>query len=133
MVDCINLTSKDIFSLFKKAFYLFIFVGEKERERNIDVWEIPPFAHPQLGTWPTTQACALTGNWTCKPAALIPLNHTSQGYFFSFFIFVLYSKQIFTKQLFFKSLTETNVFWLRVLLNILAYSEFPNQHLDSLH
>ena len=33
---------------------------EKERERNISVWL--PLAHPPLWTWPTTQACALTGN-----------------------------------------------------------------------
>ena len=37
----------------------------------------------QLGTWPTTQARALTGNQTsnlsvCRPA-LSPLSHTSQG------------------------------------------------------
>ena len=43
--------------------YLFIFRErgrEAERERNIDVWL--PLLHPVLGTWPTTQACALTGN-----------------------------------------------------------------------
>ena len=39
--------------------------------------------YPQLGTRPTTQACALTGNQTddplvCKPQ-LNPLSHTSQG------------------------------------------------------
>ena len=38
---------------------------------------------PLLGTWPTTQACALTGNPTsdplvCRPE-LSPLSHTSQG------------------------------------------------------
>ena len=38
---------------------------EKERERNIYVW-LPP-ARPAPGTWPETQACALTGNQTCKP------------------------------------------------------------------
>ena len=31
----------------------------KERERNINQL---PLVHPQLGTWPTTQAYALTGN-----------------------------------------------------------------------
>ena len=36
---------------------------EKERERNIDVWL--PLTRSLLGTWPTTQACALTGNQTC--------------------------------------------------------------------
>ena len=38
---------------------------------------------PLLGTWPATQACALTGNQTgdplvCRPA-LQPLSYTSQG------------------------------------------------------
>ena len=33
--------------------------GEKERERNIDHLLL---THPQLGTCPAPQACALTGN-----------------------------------------------------------------------
>ena len=40
-------------------------------------------ACPQLGTWPATQACALTGNPTSDPLvcriALNPLSYTSQG------------------------------------------------------
>ena len=49
-------------------------------ERHIDWW---PLVHPQLGTWPTTHTCALTGNRTgdlsvCRPV-LSPLSHTSQG------------------------------------------------------
>ena len=50
---------------FKDFIYLFLEKGEgrgKERKRNINVWL--PLACPQLGTWPTTQACALTGNRT---------------------------------------------------------------------
>ena len=46
-------------------FILFLERGEgreKERERNINVWL--PLIYPQLGTWPVSQACALTGNWT---------------------------------------------------------------------
>ena len=39
--------------------------------------------HPQLGTYPTTQACALTGNGTSNASVhrtvLSPLSHTSQG------------------------------------------------------
>ena len=39
--------------------------------------------HPQLGTWPATQACALTGNRTgdlfVHRLGLNPLSHTSQG------------------------------------------------------
>ena len=72
-------------------FYLFIFRGrgregggegrEKERERNMNMWL--PLAHPQPGTWPTTQACALTGNQTgsllVRRLVFNPLNHTSQG------------------------------------------------------
>ena len=43
-----------------------------------------PLEHPPPGTWPATQACALTGNRTgyplvCRPA-LNPLSHTSQGW-----------------------------------------------------
>ena len=54
---------------------------EKESDRNIDGL---PLACPQLGTWPATQACALTGNQTSdllvhKPV-LNPLSYTSQGY-----------------------------------------------------
>ena len=63
---------------------LFIFRGvrrEKERERNIRMWL--PLVGPLLGTWPATQACALTGNRTsdllvCR-WVLNPLSHTSQG------------------------------------------------------
>ena len=48
-------------SLFlKDGIYLFLERGEgreNERERNINVWL--PLLHLPLGTWPTTQACAL--------------------------------------------------------------------------
>ena len=50
--------------LFFLRFHLFIFrQREKERERNINVWL--PLVRPLLGTWPTTQACALDWelNW----------------------------------------------------------------------
>ena len=54
---------------------------EGEREGNINVWL--PLVHPLLGTWPTTQACALTRNRTSDPLVhspvLSPLSHTSQG------------------------------------------------------
>ena len=51
---------------FKDFIYLFLEGGEgkdKDRERNMNVWL--PFTCPLLGTWPATQACALTGNQTC--------------------------------------------------------------------
>ena len=42
-----------------------------------------PLMHPLPGTWPTTQACALTRNCTGRPLvhrpALNPLSHTIQG------------------------------------------------------
>ena len=68
-------------------FYLLIFRErgreEKERERNITVWEKSvAYSHPQLGTWPATQACDLTGNRTSslsvRRPALNPLSHTRQ-------------------------------------------------------
>ena len=69
---------------FKDFIYLFLERWErreKERERNINVWL--PLACPQLGMWPTTQACALTGNQTSDPLlfrlALNSLSHTSQS------------------------------------------------------
>ena len=40
-------------------------------------------ARPQPGTWPASQSCALTGNWTSDllvhRLALNPLSHSSQG------------------------------------------------------
>ena len=51
---------------------------KKEREMFINVWENP-------GTWPATQACALTGNQTLNLSVyrpmLNPLNHTSKANF----------------------------------------------------
>ena len=54
---------------------------EGEKKGNIYVWL--PLTCPPLGTWPTTQACALTGNPTSNPLvrrlALKTLSHTFQG------------------------------------------------------
>ena len=76
--------------LFKKILFIYLFIErergrEGERERNINVCF--PLTRPLLGTWPTTQACVLTGNPThdllvCRPT-LSPLRHTSQGSFAS--------------------------------------------------
>ena len=53
----------------------------KGRERNVNVWL--PLKCPLLGTWPTTQACALTGNHTSNTLvyrpALYPLSHTARA------------------------------------------------------
>ena len=66
--------------------FIYLFLGrregrEKEREKNINVWL--PLACPMLGTWPATQACTLTRDWTCDPLVhspvLNPLSYSSQG------------------------------------------------------
>ena len=42
-----------------------------------------PLSRPQLGTWPATQACVLTGNQTSNllvhREALNPLSHTARA------------------------------------------------------
>ena len=70
--------------IFKDFIYLFLERGEgreKERERDINVWMF--LKRPLLETWPTIQACALSGNQTSDPLvhrpALNPLSHISQG------------------------------------------------------
>ena len=72
-------------------FSLFLETGEgkeRERERNINVWL--PLTWPVLGTWPATQACALTGNRTSDPLVCgvtpSPLSYTGHGCPF-FFLF----------------------------------------------
>ena len=62
-------------------FYLFLEKGEgKEREKHQCV--VASYM-PPMGTWPATQACALTGNQTCNPLLhrpiLNPLSYNSQG------------------------------------------------------
>ena len=64
-----------------KRFYLFTFRERgREKERGTSMCE--RFSC----LWPTTQACALTGNWTSNLTvprlALSPLNHTSLGCLF---------------------------------------------------
>ena len=86
MLDLSQGAEKQLHNIFFKRLYLFIFLDrgegrEKEKKRNINVRL--PLTHPLLGTWPATQACALTGNQTGNPLvrrpALNPLSHTSQG------------------------------------------------------
>ena len=76
-----------IFFFFKILFFYREGVRrEKERERNISVWEkhYLPLARPQLGTWPTMQACALTRSWASDLSfhrlVLNPLSHTGQSW-----------------------------------------------------
>ena len=80
--------------VFFLRYHLFIFrergrEGEREGERRhcVVAFHIVVAArleHPLLGTWPTTQACALTRNPTNNPLvcrlALSPLSDTSQGW-----------------------------------------------------
>ena len=91
-------------------FYLFIFREkrrEEEKERNIDVPEIHQLVASRMptsgGTWPTTQACALTENRTSSLSvhrlALNPLSHTSQGYEFFVCLFLLNPFTFFTQPL----------------------------------
>ena len=80
--------SFSFFFFFKKKGCLIYFLregkggreGRIEWERNIDQLLL---THPQLGTWPASQACTLTGNQTynlpVRRPALNPLSHTSQG------------------------------------------------------
>ena len=67
--------------LFKDFIYLSLErrrEGGREGEKHRCV-----VASHTLGTWPATQACALTGSRTCDPLvrrlALNPLSHASQG------------------------------------------------------
>ena len=64
---------------------------EGERDRNINVWLL--LVCPLLGTWPITQAYALTGNQTGDPFFCRPmlnrhsLSYTSQSLFLVNYLF----------------------------------------------
>ena len=70
-----------MFLIFKR-FYLFLEIGER-RKRGRETLTCSCLLHAPLGTWPATQACALTGNRTGDPLVhrptLNPLSYTSQG------------------------------------------------------
>ena len=84
-VCCLNMTrSLGLCLLFIHSFihsdciYLFLERGEsreEEREKIINVWL--SLACPLLGTWPATQACALTGNQTGNLLVLRPVSPQS--------------------------------------------------------
>ena len=80
--------------LFKKTLLIYIFLkrGEgrnKGRERHVNQL---PLTLPQLGTWSTTQACALTGTQTSNllvhRMALNPLSLTSQSLKFLIIVYL---------------------------------------------
>ena len=68
--------------IFLRFLFYFQRKGGRKRGRETSVPGCLSCA-PPLGTWPATQACALTGNQTDDPLvhrlALNPLSHTSQG------------------------------------------------------
>ena len=85
-----------ITSFLKDFVYLFLKREEgSEKEKHQCV---AASRTPALGTWPTTRACALTGNWTSNPLfyrpVLNPLSHTSQGYYFPFYTCLLPSTSV---------------------------------------
>ena len=96
-----------LYCLFKKFLFVCLFVvlergreGEREGGKH-DVWEIHQsvsLTHPQLGTWPKTQACALTGNRTCHlsvcRSALNPLSAPVRAFISFFLSFCLHSFEI---------------------------------------
>ena len=55
----------------------------KKKRKEKEAYIVLPLACCQPGTWPATQACALTGIWTgnvlVHRPAFNPLSHTSQG------------------------------------------------------
>ena len=91
ILDCMK-----IFLSFVWGFFGFIYLflerregREKERERSISVWLL--LMWPPLGTWPTTQACALTGNWTGNPlvCSLHSIHWATPARSFEIFLIIL--------------------------------------------
>ena len=80
---CIQRSLEFSFSFLKDCIYLFLERGDgRQREGEKNQYVVASRV-PQLGTWPATQACALTGNRTGDPLVhkpeLNPLSYTSQG------------------------------------------------------
>ena len=71
-----------VFFFFLKSLFIIFRERGKEGEREGEKHGLP-LSQPQMGTWPTTQACALTGNQTgnllVHRLVLNPLSHSSQG------------------------------------------------------
>ena len=90
--------------IFKKILFYFIFRErgrEGEKARNINVWL--PLACPLRGTWPATQACALTGNRTWFAGSMLnPLSHTTQGRFIDVFYSLAFGSYL-------KNLCQTDI------------------------
>ena len=54
------LNRRYIFYFIKNNLFILFLERGDGKERDISAWL--PLTHPQIGTWPATQACALTGN-----------------------------------------------------------------------
>ena len=116
-------------NIFTDFIYLFLERREgreKQRERNINVWL--PLTCPLLGTWPITQACALTGNQTSDPFFLrLALNPLSPGQFLLLLLLLLSSIKDTTRRK-----TEDNHLYLPIyllfpkLFILPCRSEFPS-------
>ena len=92
-----SLIKSYLFLFFKDFIYLFLERGERretERERHQCV--VTSHMHTLLGTWPATQAWALTGNRTGDPLvgspALNPLSQSSHGKSYFFYLTYFYYK-----------------------------------------
>ena len=74
--------------IFKKILSFREGKGGRKRETSIGYWL--PLSCAEMGTWPATQACALTGNQTGDLSvcilALNPLNRTSQNHKYMLYI-----------------------------------------------
>ena len=76
-------TAHSRFFFFKKTLFIYFIDGKGGRKKGRETSMCGCLLCPLLGTWPATQACALSGNPTgnplvCRPA-FNPLSHTSQG------------------------------------------------------
>ena len=77
-------------NLFLKVFYLFLDRGErreKKRERNINMWL--PLTCILLGTWPASQACALTENGNHRCFGLQAGAHSTEPHQPGLFLFFM--------------------------------------------
>ena len=85
-------------------------------------------AQPQLGTWTTAQACALTGNRTrsllVRRPVLSPLSHTSQGHFLIYILLLTIPQ---SRQL----LCNLTVELKRNLIHYFRFHSFRHRHIFS--
>ena len=86
----LSCTNPLAFGFFLIFFLIYLFLEwERDGERKGEKYQCVVTSHtPLLGTWPTTQACALTGNGASDPLVCIlvlsPMSHTSWGMGISF-------------------------------------------------